>query len=440
MRFGRASLAFLGAVSLGVGYAGAQQPAAGAPAPRAALSLTVRDAEQLALKNNPKMSVAQLDALASRQVTREVTSAFYPTLWASLTAVTDHPDSRITAGGLNNPIIYDRAAGGLALTQLVTDFGRTANLRDSSKLKADAYDERVVATAAQITLEADRAFYAALQTRAVREVARQTVAARQAVADRVGALAKAKLKSDLDASFADVNLAEASLLLLDAENAEKGSLAALATVLGLAEPPEFDLVDDTAPLEAPPPDADSLVNQAFSRRPELITLELDARSAEAFHVAEKDLWLPNVRAAGVVGATPFRNPAIGPWYGAVGVNVDIPLFNGFLFSARAQEANLRAQAAQQALLDARNAVSRDVRVAWLDTGTAWSRLSVTQQLLQQANLAMDLARARYELGLGSIVELTQAELQQTRAQIAVAEARYQYRLALAVLRFQVGGP
>src|SRR5262249_49076780 len=151
---------------------------------------SVREAEQVALKNNPGMSVAELEALASRQAARAAASAFYPTLWASLTAVTEHPGSRITAGGLNNPIIYDRAAGGVGLNQLGTDFGRTANLHDSASLKADAFDERVVATAAQITLAVDRAFYAALQTRAVRDVARRTVAARQAVADRVGALAR----------------------------------------------------------------------------------------------------------------------------------------------------------------------------------------------------------------------------------------------------------
>jgi outer membrane protein len=438
MRSPSKSLVFLAVLCLGA-PAGGQEPGAGRPASRPVMRLSVRDAEQLALKNNPGMSVAQLEALASRQAAREAASAFYPTLWASLTAVTEHPGSRITAGGLNNPIIYDRAAGGLAVNQLVTDFGRTANLHDSASLKADAFDERVVATAAQVTLAVDRAFYAALQTRAVREVARQTVAARQAVADRVGALARAKLKSDLDASFAEVNVAEANLLLLDAENAEKGSLAAFAAVLGYPEPPQFELAEETSALEAPPADPDALIAEAVAHRPELITLDLDARSAETFHLAEKDLALPSVRAMGVVGATPFRNEALGPWYGAVGVNVDIPLFNGFLFSARAKEAGLRAEAARQRVRDVENTISRDVRVAWLDTATAWSRLSVTRQLLQQADLAMDLARARYELGLASIVELTQAELQQTRAQISVAEARYQYRLSQAVLRFQVGG-
>lgn len=60
------------------------------------------------------------------------------------------------------------------------------------------------------------------------------------------------------------------------------------------------------------------------------------------------------------------------------------------------------------------------------------------QLLQQANLALDLSQARYKLGLASIVELSQAQLlQQTQAQIGSAQATYQYRLALAVLNFQI---
>lgn len=414
-------------------------PAAVSPNGSAIVRLSIRDAEDLALKNNPQVSVARLNALASRQVSREVTAALYPNLWANLTAVDSQPGSRITAGGLNNPIIYDRAAGGVAVNQLITDFGRTPNLKESSKLRADADDERVVATAAELTLAVDRAFYAALQMRALRNVARQTVAAREAVADRVSALAASKLKSDLDASFAAVNLAEANLLLLDAENGENAALTALAAVLGYDDQPAFELIEEAAPMNVPPPAVDSLIAEAFSSRPELVVLDLDARAAEKFHLAESDLFLPNVRAMGALGASPFRNAALSSWYGAVGVNVEIPVFNGFLFSARAKEADFRAQAARQRVLDLRNAVARDVRVSWLNAHTAYRRLSVTRQLLDQANLAMDLARTRYDIGLGSIVELTQAQLQQTQAQISDTGARYQFRLAEAELRFEVGG-
>ena len=88
----------------------------------------MQDAEALALKNNPQISVYRLLSLASNQVTREQKAAYYPTIYGSLTAVEPQKGSRIAAGNLNNPIVYERAAGGLTLSQMITDFGRTNNL------------------------------------------------------------------------------------------------------------------------------------------------------------------------------------------------------------------------------------------------------------------------------------------------------------------------
>ena len=86
-------------------------------------SLSLKQAEALALKNNPQISVARLTALASHQVTREVRSSLWPTATGDLTGVDSKENSRITAGGLNNPIIYERAAAGVTVSQLITDFG-----------------------------------------------------------------------------------------------------------------------------------------------------------------------------------------------------------------------------------------------------------------------------------------------------------------------------
>jgi len=110
-----------------------------------------------------------------------------------------------------------------------------------------------------------------------------------------------------------------------------------------------------------------------------------------------------------------------------------------LFNARSKESSLQEQAAHDRLVDLRNRISRDVRTSWLNANTAYQRVSVTQQLLNQANLALSLAQTRYNLGLSSIVELSQAQLQQTQAEISNAQAGYDYRLALAVLRYQTTG-
>jgi outer membrane protein len=414
----------------------ANQPASLPNAPAA--RLTLKDAEALALKNNPLITVGRLTALASQQVLRETRSAYWPSAVVDLTGVDAHDNSRITAGGLNNPIIYQRAAAGTTVSQLITDFGRSRNLVASSRLQAKAENENAVANALQIKLAVDQAFYSALQTRAVLQVAEGTVAERQTVTDQVQALFNSKLKSALDLSFAQVNLAQAKLLLLDAQDNNAAALANLSAVLGYSNLQNYDLVEETASLTPPPSNIDGLIVQAMQKRPELAALNYYYQAAEKYRVAERDLMFPTVRALGALGSTPLAgNTALAPWYGAVGVNIEVPIFNGFLYTARAREAQLRAQATQQQLRDLQNSISRDVRTGWLNAATAYQRLDVSRQLLQQANLALDLSQTRYKLGLASIVELSQAQLQQTQAQIGNTQANYQYRLALAVLNFQI---
>jgi len=416
-----------------------QLPSSSPANPGTQTPLSLKQAEALALKNNPQISVARLTALASEQVTREVRSSLWPTASANLTGVDSRENSRITAGALNNPIIYERAAAGVLVSQLITDFGRTTNLAASANLAAKAEKQNAIATKGQILLTVDQAFYGALQAHAVLTVAQQTVSSRQTVADQVEALFKNKLKSRLDYSFANVNLAQSKLLLLDAKNNENAALATLSMVLGYSKTQDLQLLEDMATISPPPGNVDDLISQAIAMRPEILSLDFQYQSAQKFHTAERDLFFPDIRAVGAVGDTPVRNPVLSNWYGAVGVNVEIPLFNGFVYSARSRESSLRAQAAQDRLLDLRNRISRDVRTSWLNANATYERVSVTQQLLDQANLALDLAGTRYKLGLSSIVELSQAQLQQTQAEISNAEAGYDYRLALAILRYQTTG-
>jgi len=409
-----------------------------APSP-IAVRLSVKDAEATALKNNPAISVARLSALASEQVVREVRSSYWPQASASLTAVSARDNSRITAGALNNPIIYSRAAGGGTISQLITDFGHTSNLVASSRLQARADEQNAVATREDVLAAVDQGFYSALQTHAVLQVAEQTVASRQLLSDQVSALTKSKLKSELDLSFANVNLAQAKLLYLDALNNDKAAMANLSAILGYASLENFELVPDTEPLMPPPADVNQLITDAFAKRPEILALEFESESAEKLHFANRDQMFPTISALAAFGDSPVRDDRVYGPYSAVGVNVQIPVFNGFLYSARSHEADLRAQANRQRLLDLRNRISRDVRTSWLTASSAFDRVHVSEQLLAQANLALDLAQTRYKLGISSIVELSQAQLQQTQAQISNAQAEYEYRLSLAVLRYQTAG-
>jgi outer membrane protein len=118
--------------------------------------------------------------------------------------------------------------------------------------------------------------------------------------------------------------------------------------------------------------------------------------------------------------------------------VTIPVLNGGLFKARRTEAELKVKAAASNVTDLANRVARDGRVAYLNAATAYERVGLTAQLLKQAQLALDLAQSRYELGLSSIVELSQAQLSLTSAQISSTSAKYDYQSQRSVLAYQTG--
>lgn len=421
------------------------------PAPDQASSGTMRltrtQAEQLAIKNNPRISVGRLLAFAQHQIYRESRAAELPNFNGAITAVDANEGSRIGAGGLTASRLLEHAGAGVTLNQLITDFGRTYNLVSSSKLLEKAQNANALATTEDIVLATDQAFYNALQAEALLKVAQQTVSTRQSVEHQIDELAKNKLKSNLDLSFAQVNLSQAKLLQLDAQNNVDSTIATLSAVLGFDKQVHYELsVEDTQP-PSPPEDVDVLINTALQQRPDLQALTYDQQAAEKFHRAQRDQLFPTISALGIAGGSPVRPDCFGgcfptyfvsSWYGAVGTNMSFPIFNGFLFTAQASEANYRAKAAAENTRDLRDQVVRDVRTAWLSANTAFQRVGVAAELAKEADLSLSLAQSRYQLGLGSIVELSQAQLQQTDAAIGYVNSEYQYRLSLSTLNFEIG--
>jgi outer membrane protein len=414
-------------------------PAAPTPSPNGP-RLTLAEAEKMALAHNPNISIAHLLQLAQAQVTRQARSAEMPLIDANLTAVGAHDNTRITAGAINNPSVYDRAGAGLTARQLITDFGRTRNLVRNAQSNARAQLETERATTEDITLAVDQVFYQALTAQQVLRVAQQTVRARQTTGEQIGALTQQKLRSTLDLSLANVQVSQAQLLELDAQNSAQAAMAALNAILGSEADQSRDLADETPDNPQPAPaNAEDLVQLAFRSRPDLAALNDRQLAARQFASAEHDLSRPTISALATAGGTPVRADQIqSSWYGAAGANINIPVFNGFEYSARAREADLRAQAASEQVRNMRDTIARDVRTSVLNAQIAFQRIGVSKELLDQANNALELANARYKVGLSGIVDLTQAQLAQTQAEIAYTNARYAYQQALADLRYQTG--
>ena len=401
-------------------------------------TLTLSQAEDLAVRNHPRIASSDLRAQAADKVITEVRAAYFPTLYGNVTGTVADEGTVIAAGALQTSSLSTRTAGGLALNQMVTDFGRTFNLTRSARFLAEGQKQAAEDTRAQVILEVRQAFYQVLAAESVQRAAQAALENRRLTLRQVSALAQSQMKSTLDVNFAEVLTSEAELVVYQAESSVQESKAQLTAAIGEEHNLDFVLIEEPlpSPLES---NVEEMVDQALRDRSDLQALQFGENAAHQYAEAEKKLNYPSVNLVGAAGEIPQHDSTLHQdQYGAVGVNISIPIFNGRLYSARHGEAELRARAANKDVENVKLKIARDVRNAWFEANNAFRRLDVTARLVEQSNQALRLAQARYNNGLGSIVELNQAQLNQTSAEISAASAKYEYLSRRAALDYTSG--
>jgi outer membrane protein len=400
-------------------------------------NLTLADADARALKNEPRLLAEQFRAQAANKRVAESRSGYFPQIFANLTAVDANGDTAVAAGALTTSSISTRAAGGTSLVQMITDFGHTSNVVQSARLQTKAAGQDEESIRQTVLMQVQQAYFAAQAAENVQRTAQAVLDFRHVTLRQLTALAQSQLRSTLDVQFAQVMVSEAELAVVRAESNVQKTQAQLAASMGEEGNTNYVLADESLP-QSPDADPTGYINEAIRNRPDLKALRLQSESATDQARAERDLNYPTVNALAAGGEVPIHDSTIHHSYGAVGVNINVPVFNGGLYTARASTARLEAKAADKDASLREVEIVRDVRMTWADARDAYLQIDVTQRLVDQTNIAMRLAQARYDAGLGSIVELNQAELDQTSALITAASARFDYLRSMTAFRFALG--
>lgn len=403
-----------------------------------AQTLTIAEAEGVALAHQPRMLAAQLRAGESSQRIREARSGFFPTVVFNATGVrVADAGTSLAAGYLTTSAVSDRFAYGGSLSQLVTDFGRTSALVGSARFSAQAQADLATLTRAQVRLNVREAYYQVLGAEAVLQAAQAAGANRHLIARQLTVLAQSQLRSTVDVNFAEVLASEADLAVVRAQSVVSQQRARLATAMGAERPIVATLVSPAIPSPLPP-NPDTVVPDAQNQRADLNEVEAREHAAQAFATAEKKLSYPTLNVLGSAGQIPFHDRTLQGNFAAAGFNLNIPVFNGGLLAARRTEADLEATARSRDVQEVRLEVTEQVRDSWFGADEALKSLQVTGRLVTQSKEALRLAQARYDAGLGSIVELNEAQLNETSAEITAADANYTYLSRRAELDFAAG--
>ncbi|WP_263379794.1 TolC family protein [Granulicella paludicola] len=400
--------------------------------------LTLSQAEATALANQPRMLAAQLRARAAAQRITEARSAYFPSVDFHATGVRIADTGTATAAGaLTTSSLSNRFAYGAGLSQLVTDFGRTSALIGSSRSDAQAQQDIATLTRAQVRLNVRDSYYQVLGAEAILRAAQSAQANRHLVARQLNALAQSELRSTVDVKFAEVLASEADLAVVQASSMVAQQRSHLTTAMGATRTIASALTEPATP-GALPPDPDSILPQAQNLRADLNAAMAQQHAARQFATAEKRLSYPTLSVAGAGGEIPYHDHTLQDNYAAAGFNLNIPIFNGGLFAARRAEADFESKARTKDVQQLHLVVTEEVRSSWEKANEAFQSLDVTARLVAQSKEALRLAQARYDAGLGSIVELNEAQMNETSAEISAADANYTYLSRRAELDFAAG--
>jgi outer membrane protein TolC len=444
-RAGVALLAFLSVVWMGSGVAFAQEIHEGAV-------IDLRTAESIAERRAPAITAALLKSRAAEEVAKQVRGSLFPQITGEVALVGNRNDisemfggNRVTnldtrigaSGSLSSPNILGRQATGVLFSQLLTDFGRTSSLFSAARMDKLSEEHRAKAVRQQVLLWVDEAYFRVLQAEALIRVNKQTIANRKLVVERARALVANQLKSELDASLAQSSVLESQLLLVQSENKRAAAFAELSAALGCRTPLNFSIKDETTTVFTPGKLPD-LISAALQNRPEITALRYKADSAKKIASAERSARYPKISMLGAFGQNSAGDERMRGTYGAAGVVVDVPLFSGGKISARAQEARLRAQAEEKALEEVEERIVKEVSLAWGNVNSLQKKIEVAQSFLTNADLSWQLAKARYENGLASLMELSQTELSRSQAEFEYTASLYELQIAVRQLKFQSG--
>ena len=425
-------------------FAAAQPSTRASEPPMRGSFLGLQKAIELALENHPLVQEAGATLKAATARTEQARAIYYPRIEANFdtAAGAGRLNPRFLVGGFLVQQNLSQYVGGVSVSQRIFDFGFTQHTVDSAHLAERAQELDINARQALVVLNVQGSYLTSLKHQRLVQIAEGTVRERGIIKGQIEALYRQQLKSKLDLDLVQVELTNAESLLVKARNGLKSSFANLNRAIGIAGAEDYVLED--LPIQVRPQRpldtliGDSLTHPEFRRAKELTA------SAEAKVTAAKRQYLPTVSAYAsggdfqVYDSTRSQANQTGGWWAAGGF-VSMPLFTGFMIENQVREAKAQKAAAEAASTNIEQALTQQVTNSYLDTISFAQQIKLGEEQVRTSQEALNLAKQRYKLGLGSIVEVTQAEVGLTAAQTKLAEAQYDYKIAEVTLAYAAGG-
>ncbi len=413
--------------------AGATDNAAVPPAPSLAGSATwsLADVTSMALKNHPLIRQSEADVAAAVARKGQARSAWYPSVNLSTGYARERTLSTTSNQNVTTPNEFARGD----LNWMLYDFGRTGASVDRADANAAISRENAATTREDVVFVATVAFYNVLRAEKTLEFQRENLRQQESLYRQASAFYEAGVRAKIDVVRAEANLYDARAQLSQAENGLRVARITLLQRIGVDGPAGFQLAG-ALPENSLPGTLQDWVAEAERNRPELRALvEKERAATESLRLAR-------------AGYLPFLVGTAGYGYGAeevplqqnygLSVTLNYPLFSGFLTREQAKEALATISSTQYEFIEAKRRVRLEVEVSAYGVQEAQERLSARKKQRDASEENLRLATARYEVGAGDIIEMTDAQAQMVRSETDTINTAFDFAVSHASLLRAMG--
>jgi outer membrane protein len=414
--------------------------------------LTLNDAIEMALKNQPNIEAQVGQVLLGEAKAGQARSNYYPHLtlgsaYTNIWPVGAQTSSKTSLAGLppggNIPTglttaaeSYNQYAATANLSQILLDFGKTGAQVGAQDLNVRAARLDLQNIQDQVIFAVKQAYYSLLAAERNRDVAAEAVSQFQKHLEYARALFEVGSKPKFDVTKAEVDLSNGQVNLIKAENVLRLARASLSSAIGLPSDRSYAVEDDLSAKRTEWA-FEKALEIALQRRPDLLSLQKQKESArESFRAAQKS-HLPTI--SGVASATYVgTNFPLDSGYTA-GVNLVFPLFTGFTASYQVAEAQANLTIASAKERTHRYTITLDLEQGYLALREAEERKRSSETAIKQGKENLELATERYAAGLAIGVEVTDAVVNYANAQATYITAYYDEKIAQARVDKALGG-
>ncbi|WP_375336563.1 TolC family protein [Caballeronia sp. EK] len=404
--------------------------------------LELGDAILQAVCANPQARQAWAETRAQAAAVGVADAAYLPVINGNVgverdTLSTTYGDTVFGSGLHSKSQNTSSKYGMLTLSWVLVDFDKRDAARRQARALLAAANATEDDTLQTVFFNAARAFYALRDARASLEAAQRTEGIAQESLAESSAKHAAGVGTLADELQARTSYRRAVLDRVSAEGDERAATGALAVAIGLEANahirigPQEPVIDVSGTFNT---DVDQLIEEAKRRRPKL--------------VAARAVGRPTISLAGSLAQNnpsyqqqPQSVPITGSRGSTIGIQLTIPLFEGFASGYRVAQAQAQADAEEAVLHDTELQVSLDVWKNYQSVRTDSANLANSQYLVADAQSALDIARGRYKEGVGTFTELlnTQTVLADAQKQRVLAVSKWRTaRLGLAASLGKLG--